>query len=49
MTVHVFQPTPADVAAMGANAMAFDRRHATARTAHDSAMPKAREVAAILG
>jgi NTE family protein len=49
LTVHVFQPTPADVAAMGANAMAFDRRSATARTAHDSALSKARAVAAMLG
>jgi NTE family protein len=48
IAVHVFQPTPADVAAMGANAMAFDRRNVTARTARDSAIDKAADVARAL-
>ena len=44
INVHTFQPTPADIAVMGVNAMDFMRRGEVARVARDSASARAKEV-----
>jgi NTE family protein len=48
VTVHTFQPTPADVTVMGVNAMDFERRGDVARVAYESARERAREVVGAL-
>jgi NTE family protein len=47
--VHTFQPTPADIAVMGVNAMDFVRRGEVARVAHGSALERAKQVVGDLG
>jgi NTE family protein len=48
LAVHTFQPTPADIAVMGLNAMDFSRRGEVASVARDSASARASDVVAAL-